>query len=108
LYICRNKFNLKTNIDINTNDELKDETANGTKQELAPVRVLNLYAGIGGSKTWGKNKNFDLTKYKIKHRKDQILNNCVNPDLGLYVFEQFLGQNRKVVTNQNSLFGDQW
>jgi DNA (cytosine-5)-methyltransferase 1 len=52
-----------------------------------------------------KNENFDLTKYNIKHRKDQILNNCVNPDLGLYIFEQFLGQNRKAVTNQNSLFG---
>ncbi len=62
----------------------------------------------GGSKTWGKNKNFDLTKYKIKHRKDQILNNCVNPDLGLYIFEQFLGQNRKALINQPSLFGDEW
>ena len=49
---------------------------------------------------------YDLTKYKIKHRKDQIIRNMVNPDLGLYIFEQFLGQNRKVVTEQQSLFGD--
>ncbi|MEY4432489.1 MAG: hypothetical protein RLZZ44_619 [Bacteroidota bacterium] len=50
---------------------------------------------------------YDLTKYKIKHRKDQIIRNMVNPDLGLYIFEQFLGQNRKVVTEQQSLFGDE-
>ncbi|MAF37216.1 DNA cytosine methyltransferase [archaeon] len=30
---------------------------------------------------------FDLTNYKMKHRKDQILNNCVNPELGQYVFD---------------------
>ena len=50
---------------------------------------------------------YDLTSYKIKHRKDQIIRNMVNPDLGLYIFEQFLGQNRKVVTKQQSLFGDE-
>ena len=58
----------------------------------------------GGSVTWGKNKNFDLTKYKIKHRKDQILNNCVNPDLGLYILEQLNGVIRKSNTTQVSLF----
>ena len=31
---------------------------------------------------WG----FNISKYKIKHRKDQILNNMVNPKLGLHVF----------------------
>jgi DNA (cytosine-5)-methyltransferase 1 len=28
---------------------------------------------------------FDITKYKIKHRKDQIIRNCVNPELGLHI-----------------------
>jgi DNA (cytosine-5)-methyltransferase 1 len=28
---------------------------------------------------------FDLSGYKIKHRKDQIIRNCVNPELGSYV-----------------------
>lgn len=28
---------------------------------------------------------FDLRKYKIKHRKDQLIRNSVNPDLGEYV-----------------------
>ena len=29
----------------------------------------------------------DLTKYKIKHRKDQIIRNMVHPSLGKYVFD---------------------
>jgi len=30
---------------------------------------------------------FDLRKYKTKHRKDQIIRNCVDPNLGKYVLE---------------------
>lgn len=30
---------------------------------------------------------FDLRGFKTKHRKDQIIRNCVNPDLGKYVFD---------------------
>tara|TARA_R110000782_G_scaffold1025_1_gene3717 strand:- start:18 stop:743 length:726 start_codon:yes stop_codon:yes gene_type:complete len=55
-------------------------------------------------KRTSKNENFDLTKYNIKHRKDQILNNCVNPDLGLYILEQLKGVQRKEVTSQVSIF----
>jgi len=51
-----------------------------------------------------KNENFDLTKYNIKHRKDQILNNCVNPDLGLYILEQLKKVQRKAITSQVSIF----
>lgn len=29
---------------------------------------------------------FDLSKYKIEHRKDQIIRNMVHPNLGLFVF----------------------
>lgn len=38
---------------------------------------------------------YDLTKYKIKHRKDQILRNCVNPELGLHVFNCAVGVFKK-------------
>jgi len=31
--------------------------------------------------------NFDLSNYKIKHRKDPLLRNCVLPELGLHIFE---------------------
>ena len=51
-----------------------------------------------GSQKEFERKFFDLTKYKVSTRKngqsrsevlekDQILRNCVNPELGLYVFQ---------------------
>lgn len=46
---------------------------------------------------------FDISKYKIKHRKDQILRNCVNPDLGLHVFNCAIN-NIKSTTKQPELF----
>ena len=39
----------------------------------------------GTTKLYG----FDLSKYKIKHRKDQIIRNCVNPEIGLYILNSF-------------------
>ena len=37
-------------------------------------------------KTNKDNFGFDISNYRIKHRKDQILRNLVNPKLGLHVF----------------------
>ena len=51
---------------------------------------------------------FDITKYKIKHRKDQIIRNCVNPELGLHILNCALA--KKVIKKdyeQESLFGGQ-
>ena len=47
---------------------------------------------------------FDISAYKIKTRKDQILRNCVEPDLGLYVLEQALGIIRAEKIQPYSLF----
>jgi len=33
-----------------------------------------------------KYKGFDLSRYKLRHRKDQLLRNCVHPKLGLHIF----------------------
>jgi DNA (cytosine-5)-methyltransferase 1 len=54
----------------------------------------------------GKSTNygFNISDKKIKHRKDQILRNLVNPELGLYIFEQANGILRQPKTNQASLF----
>ncbi len=30
--------------------------------------------------------DIDISKYKLKQRKDQILRNCVDPELGLHIF----------------------
>jgi len=43
-------------------------------------------------------RGFDLSKYKLKHRKDTILRNCVIPELGLHIF------NCAFNNKQNSLF----
>lgn len=49
---------------------------------------------------------FSLKGRKLKHRKDQILRNMVNPDLGLYIMEQAQGIMRQEKTAQKSLFDD--
>jgi len=50
---------------------------------------------VGGGKEhfWtqddlSKCKGFDISKYKVNHRKDQILRNCVNPNLGLHILNE--------------------
>ena len=40
---------------------------------------------------------YDLSKYDIEHGKVKILRNMVNPNVGLYVFEQMQG----IVTRKN-------
>ena len=52
-----------------------------------------------------KERGFDLSKYKMKQRKDTILLNCVDSDLGLYLLECAFGSthnNRKI--HQQTLF----
>lgn len=43
-------------------------------------------------KEMGEAKGFDLTHCSIKHRKDQILRNCVDSDLALHIFESLQNQ----------------
>lgn len=54
----------------------------------------------------GKSTNygFNISDKKIKHRKDQILRNLVNPEIGLYIMEQARNIQRKEKTNQQKLF----
>jgi DNA (cytosine-5)-methyltransferase 1 len=51
---------------------------------------------------------FEIKSRKINHRKDQILRNCVNPELGLYILEQAQGIIRAEKTNQGSLFNAEY
>lgn len=41
---------------------------------------------------WEQNLGFDLSGYKFSRknglRKEQVLKNCVQPELGLYIFQQ--------------------
>lgn len=49
----------------------------------------------GTTSTWEENCGFNLSSYKFSRknglRKEQVLKNCVNPELGLYVFNQIMG-----------------
>ncbi len=59
--------------------------------------------------TWAITSNtvqygFDISNRIIKHRKDQILRNLVNPEIGLYILEQAQGIIRQESVKQNLLF----
>jgi DNA (cytosine-5)-methyltransferase 1 len=58
----------------------------------------------GNLKEWQSLHGFSLEGRKINHRKDQILRNCVNPELGLYILEQARGIVRQDKTTQTTLF----
>lgn len=54
--------------------------------DIKEKRFDNPY--IRYNKVTGKTERFgiSLVGIKMKHRKDQIIRNCVNPNLGLYIF----------------------
>lgn len=47
---------------------------------------------------------FDLDKYKLGSRKDQMLRNCVDPELGLFLLECAMNVKSKKNTKQTQLF----
>lgn len=51
---------------------------------------------FGTIKEMGESKGFDLSKYKIRHRKDQILRNAVIPELGLHILLSADERNRPI------------
>jgi DNA (cytosine-5)-methyltransferase 1 len=52
-----------------------------------------------------KENNFDLSPFKIKTRKDTILRNCVNSEIGNYIFQCSLNKT-VIINNQINLFYD--
>lgn len=52
----------------------------------------------GSSEVYG----FNIKQFKVKKRKDQILRNMVNPDVGLHVFEAAMDQGK--IGKQQMLF----
>lgn len=53
------------------------------------IKVLNLYAGIGGNrKLWEKNNGFCLDCFNVDSNfKRTVLRNCVNPLVGKFIFD---------------------
>jgi DNA (cytosine-5)-methyltransferase 1 len=56
---------------------------------------------ISGIKNKERKVGFDLTDMDLGHRKDQILNNCVEPKLGLFVFNCAFKDKQKTLINLN-------
>ena len=52
---------------------------------ILPQKYFKPSLNIKEEKT--KNFGFDLSLYRLSGRKSQIINNCVDPDLGKYVFD---------------------
>jgi DNA (cytosine-5)-methyltransferase 1 len=69
-------------------------TYNGEKNVLRGNSMAVLQAQRG----------FDLSKFKIKQRKDTILLNCVDSELGLYILNCALNVFQKEDTPQTTLF----
>ena len=65
--------------------------------ESEKVDIVNM---TGKSTNYG----FNISDKKIKHRKDQILRNLVNPEIGLYILEQYQGKQREPISDSYSLF----
>lgn len=42
----------------------------------------------GNREEWQRLHGFDITGYKFNQRRDKILRNCVNPELGNHVFKE--------------------
>lgn len=51
-----------------------------------------------------KERGFDLSKYKMKQRKDTILLNCVDSELGMYILDCAMGVINRKKGAQTSLF----
>jgi len=58
----------------------------------------------GTMKDLQEQNGFDLSKYKIKHRKDTILRNCVDSELGLYILNCAMNIVTKSDDNQITMF----
>lgn len=72
---------------------------------IRPISIENdadVHTTTSDSDVYG----FSLKGRKLKHRKDQILRNCVNPELGLYILEQAQGIVRQENRKQITLFND--
>jgi DNA (cytosine-5)-methyltransferase 1 len=59
---------------------------------------------IGSMEQLQKDNGFDISKYKIKHRKDTILRNCVDSELGQYILDCANKIVRQKNNKQSSLF----
>lgn len=68
---------------------------------IRPINVKEADIRRGKISEWQSLHGFDISEYKFTTKRDKVLRNCVNPDLGLHILNCAL--NKEVVT-QSKMF----
>jgi DNA (cytosine-5)-methyltransferase 1 len=58
----------------------------------------------GNKEEWQNLHGFDITGYKFTSRRDKILRNCVNPQLGLHILNCALGKQTEILNRPETFF----
>jgi len=66
---------------------------------ISPIQVMEADINRGKISEWSDLHGFDITDYKFTCRRDKVLRNCVNPDLGLHILN--CARNKEIVTQTN-------
>lgn len=69
--------------------------------KITPIRVNEADIKNGKQEQWQLLHGFDISDYKFTQRRDKILRNCVNPELGLHILNCALN---KESSKQQKLF----
>ena len=73
--------------------------------KIVHTKIQRADINRGNAKEWGILNGFNLSKYKLNSRKDQIYRNCVHPETGLHILNCAMGINKyKKNQFQNELF----
>jgi hypothetical protein len=66
----------------------KDSSEKGFFNINKPLFNFDIKDGLTHNERGSSEKGyFDLREFKMKHRKDQIIRNCVDPNVGKYIFD---------------------
>ena len=71
---------------------------------IEPLHGTDADIKDGKRSEWQDHHGIDITGYKFQDRTDKLLRNCVNPRLGLHIFECAIGVPSQI--EQQSLFRD--
>lgn len=63
-----------------------------TNFPIEPIKLDRDNIARGHRDEWQKKIGLDISKFKLTHRKDQILCNCVRPELGLHILRCARGE----------------
>ena len=68
---------------------------------IIPISIKEADINRGKISDWQNLHGFDITNYKFTSRRDKVLRNCVNPDLGLHILNCAMS---KELVKQKTIF----